>query len=194
MDTVFELVRSLALIAIFASFCELLLPSSNFRSYLRLVVGLLVIAMVLQPILALKGTGLDIEGLLAMNSWSVPAVDSQDNSWVAEQTLKTVEQQLAAEVSEYLGYHYPGYQVSVSLDVSFDQHGNLAEFKGMEVALKPDSQGINPVQPVAIGEDATEIRQPVSATMVNALARHLGLEASILSVWVYTDGGDAGGH
>lgn len=194
MNTILELVRRLALIAIFAAFCELLLPSSRFRAYIRMVVGLLVIAMVLQPILELKGSGFDLEGLMGMANLTAIRGDVQDSGWLQEQTKDYVEQQLAAQVRDFLSSDYPGHQVSVKLDVSFDQYGNLSEYRGLEVELRPGIQGIKPVQPVSIGEETTVTRRPGSTALVNGLARHLGLTASTISVWVYTDGGDADGH
>ena len=55
MQTIFEVTRKLMLLTIFAAFCELLLPRSSLRAYVRLVVGLLVIALLLQPLLELAG-------------------------------------------------------------------------------------------------------------------------------------------
>lgn len=188
-----ELVRKLVLIAIFSAFCELLLPRSSFRAYLRLVVGLLVIALVLQPVLELRGAALDLEGMLGANL--AFSQESPDTSWVREQTQGMVEQELAGQICAYLQSDYPGYEVEVSLDVTYDQYGCFSEYKGMEVLVRPGSQGIQSVQPVSIGgtkQDMTKCSgQP---ELVQALARQLGLPAATITVWVYTDGGGTDGR
>lgn len=193
MGILMELVRKLVLIAIFSAFCELLLPRSSFRAYLRLVVGLLVIALVLQPVLELRGAALDLEGMLGANL--AFSQESPDTSWVREQTQGMVEQELAGQICAYLQSDYPGYEVEVSLDVTYDQYGCFSEYKGMEVLVRPGSQGIQSVQPVSIGgtkQDMTKCSgQP---ELVQALARQLGLPAATITVWVYTDGGGTDGR
>jgi len=196
MDTIFELVRRLALLAIFAAFCELLLPRSGFRSYSRMVVGLLVIAMILQPVLELRGTNLDLDGLLSYSNLAVSSPQSEsDGLWLQEQTTDVVEQQLAEQIQDYLATSHPDHNVEVDLDVGFDQYGNLDEFRGMEVVLHPAAPEIEPVQVVKIGDGtSTYGKLAGSPELVSSLARHLGLTADKITLWVYTDGGSADGH
>jgi len=195
MDAVFELVRKLVLLVIFAGFIELLLPRSSYRNYTRMVVGLLVIAMILQPLAELKGATFDLEGLLGIANWNISRSELQGSEWQQVQTQELVERQLEDQVREFLVKDYPGHVVSVELDVGFDEYGNLSIFRGMEVVLRPSFQGIEPVQPVSIGGAKTIInKSPCQPEIVNSMAHYLGLPASKITVWVYTGGGDADGQ
>lgn len=190
MDILLELVRKLALLAIFAGFCELLLPRGSFRSLTRMAVGLLVIAMLLQPVLELKGVSLDIEGLLGLANWTVAQGDLTAGTWQQDKARGLVEQQLAQQIREYLAPEYPEHEVQVDLAVSFDDYGNLADFQGMEVTLRPC--GIERVQPVIIGGDPGD-KSPGPDKIVNSLASHLGLPAAKITLWL-AGGGEADGQ
>jgi len=194
MDVLFELVRRLVLLTIFAAFCELLLPRSSFRSYTRMVVGLLVIAMLLQPILELRGATINLDSLLGVANLRADSEAVQGGEWLQEQSKEIVEAQLAEQVAGFLAAAYPGHDVEVNLDVSFDQYGNVSEFKEMEVVLRAGSQGIEPIKPVSVGGEETPTRQPAEPETTIFLARNLGIPADILSVWIYTGGGVADGQ
>ena len=193
MDTLFELIRRLVLLVIFAGFCELLLPRNSFRSYTRMVVGLLVIAMILNPLLELRGTSWNLEEMLGMGDWPTVNQEFHGSSWQQEQSQALVEQQLAEQVKVFMAQDYPGHDIYVDLDVAFDEYGNLTDFLGMEVVLRPKHQGIQPIKPVDIGQAITSDNDgiPGSAELTNSLARQLGVPAAKLAIWVYTDGGDA---
>ncbi len=187
MDTVFDLVRKLALLSIFAAFFELLLPKGSYRAYTRMVVGLLVIAMLLQPVLELRGESLNLEGLLAAANLGASTGELQQWTWVREQSQNLMEAQLAEQAWELLSQDYPGHELEVDLDLGFDEYGNMTEFRGMEVSLRPCPSGIIPVRPVTVGQEKKE-RVAADQGVVTALAQHLGVAADTLSIWVYTGG------
>lgn len=194
MNIIFDLVRKLVLLSIFAAFCELLLPKSSFRAYTRLVVGLLVIAMVLQPIMELRGASFNLQDFLGAEG---PFADSSlpEGSWLQEQAQVLVEAQLTEEVGSFLAQTYPHHEVEVVLDVVFDNYGNILEFRKMMVCLRPPSQGIEPVRPVNIGEGAGEGNgESAEPGTINALAHKLGIPADTLSIWIYTGGGGENAH
>ncbi|NLO87908.1 MAG: stage III sporulation protein AF [Firmicutes bacterium] len=194
MQTIFELTRKLMLLTIFAAFCELLLPRSSLRAYVRLVVGLLVIALLLQPLLELRGAPLNWEGLLALSAPAAGRYALPPGSWSREQAEALVEEQLAEKVRDLVAEEYPGYEVEVDLTVAYDQYGNPAELQKLEVNLRPGQPGITPVAPVRIGGRFADNRQSAAPGTVAALARRLGVSEDILSVWVYTGGGEADGQ
>jgi stage III sporulation protein AF len=193
MDIIYNLVRKLALLSIFAAFCELLLPRGNFRTYSRMVVGLLVIAMILQPLLELRGQSFNLEDILAAASLNA-GLERQAFPWVREQSKDLLETQLAELAREFLAPTYPGYEVEVALDLAFDEYGNLTEYRAMEVSLRPGARGIEPIAPVVVGTGQAERWVAAPEGVGKALARHLGIPAETLSIWVYTGGGEANGQ
>lgn len=193
MDAIYDLVRKLALLSIFAAFCELLLPKGSFRSYSRMVVGLMVIAMLLQPLLELRGQPFSLESILAAANLNASR-EMQGGPWVREQSQDLVEAQLAKLAGEYLAQIYPDYEVEVDLDLTFDEYGNLAEYRAMEVSLSPRAQGIAPIVPVKVGSGRTDHWLAAEEGVCKGLAHHLGIPAETLSIWVYTGGGEGNGQ
>lgn len=187
MEIIFQLTRRLVLVVIFAGFSELLLPSGKFRSFIRFTVGLVIIALMLQPLAMLRGLRFDPEELLG-NEEARGAIHGR--GWVQAQSQDLVEAELSRQIAEYLAPGYPDCQVQVSLDVSFDEHGMLKEFRGIEVELYPAAKGIEPVAPVVIG---TEANLPAAGSgppgLAEELARHLGISAAKLKLRVYSEGG-----
>ena len=188
MEIIFQLTRRLVLVAIFAGFSELLLPSGNFRSFIRFAVGLVVIALMLQPLAMLRGLRFDPEELLGSEG---AGGGIEGRGWVQAQTKDLVEAELARKIAEYLAPEYPGYQVNVSLDVSFDEYGSLKEFRGMGVELSPAARGIEPVAPVSIGGSDQAPAQNIGRPgLARELAGYLGIPVSKLTLLVYSNGGN----
>ena len=69
MNALKELVRSLAVIIIFTSFMEMLLPNSKMKNYVRLVLGLFVIVIILNPVLAFLDSSKDF----SIQAWIEPS-------------------------------------------------------------------------------------------------------------------------
>lgn len=108
MEALKELVRSLAAIIILTSLMEMVLPNSKMKSYVRLMLGLFVIVIILNPVLAFLGTS----GEFSSQAWVEPAEDQQleeimanaqdlsvqSRDMVLEDYAVKVEQQIAALV------------------------------------------------------------------------------------------------
>ena len=106
MDVLKEMVRSLAVIIIFTSFLEMVLPNSKMKGYTRLILGLFVIIIVLNPVITLLDSGTDY----SIEAWSSPpqnreletifqdakdlAANSQESAM--NEYCSRVEQQIAA--------------------------------------------------------------------------------------------------
>jgi len=187
VDVILQLVRRLVLVAIFAGFSELLLPSGKFRGIIRFAVGLVVIALMLQPLALLKGLSFDVEELLKAQE---NGDNLQSSDWVQAQSQDLVEGELARQIAACLADVYPDSEVSVKLDVVFDQHGFLKEFKGMEVDVYTPCPGIQPIKPVIIGGESKEQETHSPPGLAQELARYLGIEVSKIMLRVH-DGGSA---
>ncbi len=67
MQTLYTLVRNLALILLLATFLEMLLPNKSMRGFVQMVMGLFVISAVLAPITTFLHTPLSME----IPAWSI---------------------------------------------------------------------------------------------------------------------------
>lgn len=189
MDVIFQLVRRLVLVAIFAGFSELLLPSGKFRGIIRFAVGLVVIALMLQPLAQIKGLSFDLEEILGVRETGEGTLQGSD--WVRSQSQALVEEELAQQLAAYVEDKYPDCQLAVKLDVVFDQHGFLKEFRGMEVDIYTASPGIKPIRPITIGDEIAKQEVFSPPGLAEELTRYLGTEASKITLRVHDDGGSA---
>lgn len=181
MEIIFSLVRKLVALVIVAGFCELLLPEGKFRSYARLVVGLMVLALILQPFAEANSSQFNWDELLNIPSLS-PQGDTAASQWQLEQTRKLVEEQLAGEIQGMLPPDYRGTTVKVQLDLEYSQQGNLSSVRSMVVyILVQDS--VRPVQPVKIGEPPPERFRQWSRQEVRIIAGKLGLSEDKITVF-----------
>lgn len=186
MGGLYALARKLIMVVIFAGFCELLLPRSSFRAYLRLVVGLVVIGLLLQPLAQLRG-GLDWEQALQVGAEEIALPES---SWRHEAT-DLVEEQLAATAKEVVAGYFPAASVQVELELEYDGRGNLQDYCGVTLFVTPSGEeGIRPVEPVTIGGEAAGFRELDDEAFTLSLAEKLGLEPATVTVMVFRRGGE----
>lgn len=104
MNALKELVRSLAVIIILTSFMEMILPNSKMKNYLRLVLGLFVIVIILNPVLAFLDTSKDF----SIQAWIEPSGNQElkeiltDAQEVAAASRKTALEDYAAKVEQQI--------------------------------------------------------------------------------------------
>ncbi|MBU7007631.1 stage III sporulation protein AF [Phosphitispora fastidiosa] len=65
METLRLMVKSILIIILMTAFLEIVLPRSDIKRYINLIIGLFIIIAVLNPILAIFNTGFDFEVLSA---------------------------------------------------------------------------------------------------------------------------------
>ena len=151
MDALQELVRSLATVIILTSFLEMLLPNSKMKNYTRLILGLFVIVIILNPVLAFLGS----PDAFSAQAW-VPSSQEQDmdnilkdaqelsgkaqDSAVKEYSAK-VEQQIAALVRLSPEISHAEVEVELRESVSSEALGALEKvaITAHIKALEPES-------------------------------------------------------
>lgn len=186
MTAIFSLVRQLVLVAVFASFCELLLPSGKFRSFIRFSVGLAMIALMLQPLARLGGLTIDPQALLT--SGESAGLNLRGKNWVQAQSQELVEGALAGQIEDFLALEYPDCRVSVRLEVTFNQYGLLQDFNGMKVEVYPAAGRIEKVRPVLLGAENPVGKGGAPPGLAGDLARQLGVPTAKLNLWVAEEG------
>lgn len=86
MEVIKELVRNIVLITLLTAFLDMLLPSSNMRPYLKMIMGLFIIVTVLNPVLNFLSHHEEFE----VFAWQ------QDNSAVSDEVIRREGEELAA--------------------------------------------------------------------------------------------------
>ncbi len=98
LETIGMLVRTLIVIAVLAVVLDMLLPQNQFRTYLKMVMGLLVIVAVLQVV----GQALDEEWLADLPALALPLGSTeQENKTIMEEGKRVSSENAARAMEEY---------------------------------------------------------------------------------------------
>ncbi|QSS98917.1 stage III sporulation protein AF [Pontibacillus sp. ALD_SL1] len=150
MSFITEWVTQIILFLLLALVTDLLLPASSFRKYIKLVVGLLLILVFLQPVFKLFDVDMDKFFTQEMNRWNDQAeVESMKNSIEekkkeiqASQRAYILEQmavQLENEVKEELMNDHNVEIQNFSFQFKKDAEVNLEGLKSLTVTMKESS-------------------------------------------------------
>ncbi|KGP91923.1 stage III sporulation protein AF [Pontibacillus chungwhensis BH030062] len=150
MAFITEWVTQIILFLLLALVTDLLLPASSFRKYIKLVVGLLLILVFLQPVFKLFDIDMDKFFTQEMNRWSDQVeVESMKNSIEekkkeiqASQRAYILEQmavQLENEVKEELMNDHNVEIQNFSFQFKKDAEVNLEGLKSLTVTMEESS-------------------------------------------------------
>ena len=103
LETIGMLVRTLIVIAVLAVVLDMLLPQNQFRTYLKMVMGLLVIVAVLQVV----GQTLDEEWLADLPALALPLGSTeQGNKTIKEEGKRVSLSLIHIYQNLHKGYHF----------------------------------------------------------------------------------------
>lgn len=168
MDELGKLVQNLAVIIIITTFLELLMPSNKLQRYVQLILGLFVIVIILNPVLAF----LDKKTEFEMGSWSgfaqgkrLETILAEGKSLSEESQKKAVgeyqgrlEKQMAALVKLIPGVEEVEVTVKLMGGQSFDMSGGIEEVfvevkaAGGNMENFDGASEVAPVEPVEINK------------------------------------------
>ena len=151
MDVLKEMVRNLAAIIILTSFLEMLLPNTKMKGYTRLILGLFVIVIVLNPVLNFldSGTGYSIQ------AWSYPSknhelnailedaqeITAQSQRSIFNEYRSKVEQQIAALVRLSPEVSRADVEIKIGEGISLAEEGRIERVKIPAHVKDRDSAG-----------------------------------------------------
>lgn len=157
MQTLYSLVRNLAVILLLATFLEMLLPNKSMRGFVQMVMGLFVISAVLAPITSFLHTPLEME----IRAWSatipqdLPAIASEGQGLkLARDAVQDQYRQILVHQIKALTLGSDGVK-GAEVDVQFEEGaGGLTDqpkIVSVKVTLTSAQGEIPPVQPITIG-------------------------------------------
>jgi stage III sporulation protein AF len=126
MDTLRIMVRSLLVIIFIAAFLEIVLPRSDMKRYINLIIGLFVIVVVLNPILAAVDKGISVElpqvvtGETAETTSALLKKGSQLGSNMRKNAVKEYKEKLAGQVMALAGFNKSITVTKVEIDMVED--------------------------------------------------------------------------
>ncbi|HHV63628.1 MAG TPA: stage III sporulation protein AF [Peptococcaceae bacterium] len=185
MEGLKALIRNLAFILLLAAFLEMLLPSNKMKSFVQLVMGLFVIAAVLNPLADLLRLNLEneIPAWFSTQSSDLPVLAGEGEALsgkeaIREQYRKILVNQISVLVKAIEGVKK--CEVDVTLEEKMGGFADYPQILGVNIFFSQDNISISPVKPViidGIGDSNTpeqelgdsplaqEIKKQVSAFM-----------------------------
>lgn len=163
-------VVNIVVVIFFIAFIEIMLPSNNMKRYINIVLGLLIIIVLINPIIKLLSSDINIERevLLNIKNYNTFRVDS-DSKYVESQNKQIAElykSKLETEIVELVKTEekYDVLKVIVSIEEN-TQSENFGKIKGVEVHLgasndKSNSKGnvkVDEIENVSINIDKSNI-------------------------------------
>lgn len=167
LDMISEMVRNIAVLVLLALFMELLIPFGELSRFIRLVMGLVLLAAVLNPVLGM----LKQEALL-------PSFQKEDYSAETAAILDRGEE-LSAQMEEQALGEYEQSTVS-----QIEALTSLVDgVKSVEASAKIDSQGvIQNVSLIVVRSDPSLTEGELKTKIIDTISRFYGIEPSKFEV------------
>lgn len=177
MQTLYTLVRNLAVILLLATFLEMLLPNKSMRGFVQMVMGLFVISAVLAPITTFLHTPLEMEipAWTATTPQDLPAIATEGRGQklardaVQEQYRKILINQIKALALSSDGVE--GAEVEVEFEEGAGGLTDQPKIVLVKVTLTSTSGQIPLVQPIIIGQSPSPNTNNQSARSNSARER-----------------------
>ncbi|MED3551080.1 stage III sporulation protein AF [Cytobacillus praedii] len=119
MDFIKEWITNIILFVLLATVIDMLLPNSNLQKYIKMVTGLLLIAIILTPILKLVSN--DFEEVLA----SIPALEASGG--------KNLENSIEMQKKEIQAFQHAYILEEMDVQLKKDVEEELMEQYGLEI-------------------------------------------------------------
>ncbi len=142
LHTIGNVVKSLIVIIILASFIELILPENKFQPYIKLVVGLVIIVTILNPLLQLFRIVPDLEMEILRSQVQLYQEEVYVNSdavdrakgLVVNEYKRRVQGEIEKVVDQYPGLRIASIELEIIEDLDREDFGKILF---LDVALTP---------------------------------------------------------
>jgi len=177
VQTLYTLVRNLAVILLLATFLEMLLPNKSMRGFVQMVMGLFVISAVLAPITTFLHTPLEMEipAWSATSPQDLPAIATEGQGQkLARDAVQEQYRQILINQIKALALSSDGAG-GAEVDVEFEEGaGGLTDqpkIALVKVTLTSTPGEIPLVQPITVGEAPPTTTDSQSPRAENARER-----------------------
>lgn len=152
-------INTIVVTIIFSAFVEMLMPSNNMKKYIKLVLGLLIMAVILEPVLQYMKKGYSLSG------YSFKYTNILDSSYIKQESetysqkqqdsvVKLYKQNLEEKMAEGIKKLVSNKNVSVSVDIVDDINDkNFGDIKKVTVTLKDSIKKVDKVGKIQVDND-----------------------------------------
>lgn len=133
---------------------EMLLPEGKNKKYVKVIVGIYVMFVVLNPILEIINYDIKFDELFSFEE--VQASSSLDNS-IKDVYVVGIQESIKQEIEE-MGYTVRNVKVYVD--------SNYENIEKIELSVNQNIDGINPIEPIVIGNQGNESKFKYTSIIV----------------------------
>lgn len=141
----------------FIAFIEILLPTSNMKKYINMILGLLIIIVIINPIIKFMSSDINIDREVFYNLQSYNDFEVERESKYVEtqyqQIIQVYKEKIEREVLEFIrnDIDYVVLDVNVSISENIDAE-DFGKIVGIEVYLGTENNKIQNHQSIKIDE------------------------------------------
>lgn len=158
LEGLYGWINTIVVTIIFAAFVEMLMPSNNMKKYIKLVLGLLIMAVILEPVLQYLKKGYSLSG------YTFKYQNQMDSSYIKQESetysqkqqdsiIKLYKQNLEDKMKEGIKELVPGKDVSVAVEIVEDaDKQNFGEITKATIMLKDSIKNVDKVDKVQVGK------------------------------------------
>ncbi|NLM46275.1 MAG: stage III sporulation protein AF [Firmicutes bacterium] len=193
-----DMVRNLVILVIMVAVLELLLPRKDFRPFVNMVVGLVLILMLLMPLRSLpllpwlKEPVLKIREAVSNDDVAARLAELEQVNW--EMTLDRYRELIEEKITGLLqasGREPVALEFALEEDVNHPQFGTPRKIYVLAREAKQQPVGIvQPVEKVEIGKRAEKSEAPAgrrAPDLEESIIQALGVSRHVVEVWMLAD-------
>lgn len=197
MSVFYEWIRNIVIFLLLISLIYQLLPDSEYKKYMRVCAGLILIVIVFSPLLKLTEADMDFSYFFGLENLKteIGSIEYPSSFYEAEnERIEAVTQNykkqlekealnLFAEGPLYITEAY----VEIETNIDSKDYGAVKSIWGTAALHKPEKDKITPVEPVNIGEEKGKTLVPAEYSkevqaMREKLADYFMVDISAVSI------------
>lgn len=197
MSLFYEWIRNIVIFLLLISVVYQLLPDSDYKKYMRVCAGLILIVIVFSPLLKLTKTEMNLSYFLGLENLKAKIGDIEypQSFYEAEderieavtQNYKKQLEKEAVKLFEEGPLYMTAASVEIETDIDSGDYGLVKSISGRASAQKPENNNITPVAPVNIGEEKGKTLVPAEYSaevqkMRKQLADYFMVDISAVSI------------
>lgn len=137
-------VMSICVAVIFITAVELIMPGDKFKKYVKFVMGLILIAVILNPIIKIFNNEANITSYINQADKYVNSASYKDNfqkykQQDEEDTINTFKTNLQDSCAKMLKDKFPNNDYEVKAEVKLDNQTNQIGITGLHIGVKNNS-------------------------------------------------------
>ena len=187
MDFIKDWITNICAALIFITAVDIILPDNNIKKYCKLILGLILMVVVINPILGLFGNGLNIESNLENYMFNEDITLINNNTDLRSSiTEKQFKRAIEEEIVTILTNELPEYSFRVNAQVEF-QGIEEAEITSLEIGYKDAS--VKNIEKINIGEkpgeEAISNRDGIEYTIEDILYEQGSISTDMIKIYKY---------